>query len=298
MKKFFVHFLASAGFFILLGAGCQKNPATDPSATQIAKITRDQQVYVYCTNRGFEARIQFDSEVNRNRIFCSFPTGRKCDAYDFVDGKCNPKEPNPDDINSSLTPIVGTRMECDHIANPVCTTDGKTYTNRCTAETQGKKVKYEGSCNEKDAPFELDVPPYDPQSSKSRVPSPTYATPLHSSDEKTNTLPSNQAPKKSESPSAAPPSPQPHVSATSGSTASTEWLPNLESVLQSSTSPYKLSISECAVGSEKYYYQKEECVNCYQVLYTENGDTACYPGLADGQCPAWSETKCKIIWQK
>lgn len=263
---------------MLLGAGCTKTPVVNTDDQALAKITRDQQVYVYCTNRGYTATIRFDSEVNRNRIYCISEPGKECDAYDFMDGKCDPKKVKGEDVNASLTPIGGTRLNCDPIAKPVCAIDGKTYTNRCIAETQGKKVQYEGVCNEHDEPLVVEPRTIDPTPTK-----PTGSTGGTASG---STQPKTTTPEPS------------HGDSTPESASAPEWIPNLTSVLQSSASPYKITLSECTEGKNKYYYQKEDCSSCFKILYKESGETACYPGMDDGQCPTWSEKNCKVIWEK
>lgn len=304
MQKFLLPF-STLALLLLIGAGCQKTTTTTSQESAQDKTTRDQQAYVYCVSRGFTAKVKFDSSINKNRIYCSAEPGQECDVYDFIDGKCDPKKVDKNDINLSLSPLEGKRLDCDSVAKPVCSTDGKTYVNKCTAELQGKKVRYEGICNENDQPFELTPSPELSKTVRYRAaPSPTNAygstKTYDSGDSSASSAPAaNTAPapttKNTVTPKTAP---APHTQPTSVSAQGPEWIPNLTSVLESSTSPYKMTFSECLVGSEKYYYQKEDCANCFKVLYQENGETACYPGLDDGMCPTWSEKSCKVIWEK
>lgn len=274
MKKFLLPALTFT--LILVGAGCSTTPASD--TTEVSTATREQQAYVFCTKKGYTATIRFDSSVNRNRLFCSFGAGKECDAFDYLEGDCDPKTVKvEEDINTSLTP-PGERYNCEPIANPVCGTDAKTYTNRCIAEAQGKQIRYEGVCSENDEPFVLNAPPLDPQ----KTTKPTTSQP---SPSKTTTSPTT--------PTKTPPS-------SSGSDVNTspDWVHNLTSLLQSSASPYKITLSQCKEGTKTYYYQKEDCSTCFKILYNVSGESLCYPGLDDTACPVWSEKNCKVIWQK
>jgi putative hemolysin len=303
MKKLLLPF-SSLALLLLIGAGCQKTAAVNPQDAQLAKITLDQQAYVYCTNRGFVAKVQFDSETNKNRVYCTGTPGQQCDAIAFMNAKCDPKKINTDDTNKSLSPIEDTKLNCDHIAKPVCGTDGKTYVNACTAKLQGKKVRYEGICNEKDEPFELTPSPELNKTVRYRAaPSPTNAyssgktyTPGESSNSPTPAATTQPTNSKTTAQQTKPVTI--YTAPTTESRQASEWVPNLTAVLESSTSGTNVTLSECMVGSEKYYYQKEDCSSCFKVLYRENGETACYPGLDDGQCPAWSEKNCKVVWSK
>jgi len=278
-----------AVLFVLVGAGCA---SPSPSATtQTSTATREQQAYVYCTSKGYTPKIRFDSEVNRNRLFCMFENGRECDAIQYLDKKCDPKKIEvEEDINSSLTPPE-LRFNCEPKAKPVCTTEGKTYTNRCIAEAQGQKVRYEGVCTEKDEPFVLETPPEE-------VKKPGSSSNSGSSVQRSASWPATPSRTVSDSEKA---TPQPVPNGTpSSADASTppEWVPNLISLLSSSASPYKMTLSECKSGGTTYYYQKEDCPSCFRILYKSTGESACYPGLDDSQCPVWNEKSCKIIWQK
>ncbi len=294
MKKFALPFFCSA-LLLLIGAGCSSSN-TKTSVDQTSTTTREQQAYVYCSNKGYTPKIRFDTEVNRNRLYCVFENGRECDALQYMDKKCDPKKVAVEqDINSSLTPPES-RFNCEPIAKPVCTTEGQTYTNRCTAEAQGKQVKYDGVCSEKDEPFVLEAPT--PKSKEvvtqddDKKPSVTrdasWPAGSGSGSSSSKTSASTQTNQNTNN----------YTDNSSSASSAEEWIPNLTALLESSSSPYPVTLSECKVGSKKYYYQKEDCSSCFKILYKETGETACYPGLDDSQCPAWSERNCKVIWKK
>lgn len=283
--------------FLFVGAGCKKTPPTvDPESE---RATREQQAYVYCSGKNFTAQIRFDSEVNRNRLFCIFENGTQCDAIAFMDGKCDAKKATEEtDINASLTP-PGERFNCEPIAKPVCATDNKTYTNGCIAEALGKTVKYEGVCTEQDEPFIHEQPkninntvkkPANDQDTGTSVrrdaswPA-SSGSPLYGVAKKTPTTPSSGTTVTSKP-------------ATTNQAASVEWVGNLTSLLESSASPYPITLSECKEGGNLYYYQKEDCSSCFKILYNNSGESMCYPGMNDDACPVWNEKNCKVIWIK
>lgn len=296
MKKFLPMF--GAALLVLVGAGCQKN-TVDPKIAATSAATREQQAYVFCTNKGYKAQIRFDSEVNRNRLYCTFDTGKECDALNFMDGKCSHKTAEgQSDINASLTP-PGDRFNCAPVANPVCTTENKTYTNRCIAETQGKKVKHEGVCSENEEPFDLQAP--SKQNPIKKLPSDTAESGTYEVRDAswpashdyigggrgTSVNTGNTAAKS-----------EPEHTKTSKNASSDEWIQNLTALLENSSSESPITVAECPLGADTYYYQKEDCSNCFKVLYTSNGEVACYPGMNDSACPNWKESNCKVIWTK
>lgn len=287
MKKN-LSFLVLGLTLLLLGAGCSK--AKPETLTQTTAATREQQAYVYCTNKGHTAKIRFDSEVNRNQLWCLFESGRECDALEFMTGKCDPqKAESKQEANTSLTP-PGTRFYCEPITKPVCTTDDQTYTNRCLAEAQGKKVKYEGVCNEKDEPFVLEAP-----SDAGAVI--TKSDEGESSVKRSASWPAESSSKVESEKESGVSSPS-RNSATADPPGTSDWVHDLIALLQSSASPYQITLAECVEGNKKYYFQEEDCPNCFKILYSSSGESLCYPGLNQSQCPAWREKNCKIIWQK
>ncbi len=274
MKKFHWSFFTLT-LFLLLGAGCSNSKDTSTQTTEA--ITREQQAYVYCTSKGYVPKIRFDSELNRNHLFCSFENGRECDAIAFLQKQCDPEKVAQEaDINVSLSPPES-RFLCEPIAKPVCATDSKTYTNRCIAESQGKEVRYEGVCNEQDEPFILEAPPEPQKTTKS------------SSSSRSSTTQRNTPPPPTTNTT------QPSTSQTSGTP---EWVNNLTGLLESSASPYGITLSECRSSNALYYYQKEDCTNCFNILYSSTGETLCYPDMNDNECPVWNKTSCKVIWKK
>lgn len=299
MQKNFFPLLAFT-LLLLLGAGCKKTPPTvDPEAV---RATREQQAYVYCSGKNFTPQIRFDSEVNRNRLFCIFENGTHCDAIAFMDGKCDAKKATGEtDINTSLTP-PGERFNCEPIAKPVCATDNKTYTNRCIAEALGKTVKYEGVCTEQDEPFTHEQP---------KNINNTVIKPANDQDTGTSVRRDASWPASSGSPlygvaKKTPPGQnsgsgttvKSKSSVTTNEAASVEWVGNLTSLLESSASPYPITLSECREGAKLYYSQKEDCSSCFKILYNSSGESMCYPGMNDDACPVWNEKNCKVIWRK
>lgn len=286
MQKFLPLFCVT--LLTLIGAGCSKAPA--PAApTDLA--TREQQAYVFCTNKKATPQIRFDSEANRNRLYCEFAEGKECDAIAYMDGKCDPAKLTVEtNINESLTP-PGQRFNCSPIAKPVCTTGNKTYTNRCIAESQGQTVKYEGVCSEKEEPFVLD--------SSNQVDSGTTVT-KRPYEKRTATWPASSG--SSSRTVTNNPAPAPVVTSapapTQNEPVTSEWVDSLTALLQSSASPYAITLSQCHEGSNTYYYQKEDCSTCFKILYSNSGQSLCYPGMNDDACPKWSERNCRVVWTK
>ncbi len=275
MKKFHLSFFAIS-IMLLAGAGCSGNTTPTPTTDT---TTREQQAYVYCANKGHVPKIRFDSETNRNRLFCTFEDGRECDALAFFNKQCDPKDlPEQPDINTSLTPPES-RFHCEPIAKPVCTTDSQTYTNRCIAEAQGKEVKYEGVCSEQDEPFVLEAPPEPPSKTRSSGSSSSRTTTQTTNPPASNTT-------------------QPTTPSQNTNTAAPEWTNTLIALLQNSASSHPVTLYQCPSGSATYYYQKEDCANCFNILYNSSGESVCYPGMNDTECPTWRQSSCKEIWKK
>lgn len=278
MKKYFFLLVLS---LLTLGAGCSSAKKTSTSNTKSAANTSAelQAAYLNCIEKNHTVEIRFNSEKNRNEVYCVFSEGKECEVREYQQGSCDENTSTPeiriDDEGNTAVPIPLTR-KCEAKAKPVCGIDGQTYTNTCTAEINGVKVKHEGLCTEEEQPKEEIVQKEEPK----KTPPPSQNT---SSKTTPSAVKENSEPTKTNSGTIAPPG----------------WANFVEALSQKKASSPTMTFSSCKINNKNFYLQKEECPNCFRVLFAETGSVACYPGYDSAtNCPNLKESECKLIWKK
>jgi len=141
-----------AALFLLLGAGCSSKDETpqDPEVP-LVDTTVQQQAYLFCTQKGYEIQIRYEAAQNRNVAYCVFNDEKECESIAFMQDRCPAESrPTPEDERSQMfEPVPGDEFPlrlCDLKAQPVCGTDGKTYTNGCIAEFLGVQIAEHNAC--------------------------------------------------------------------------------------------------------------------------------------------------------
>lgn len=277
MKKYF--FLLALSL-LTLGAGCsttQKPPAST-SKSAASTSAELQAAYLNCIEKNHTVEIRFNSEKNKNEVYCVFSEGKECEVREYQQGSCDENTSAPEirieDGGGEPLPIPLTRR-CEAKAKPVCGVDGQTYTNTCTAELNNVKVKHEGLCTAEELVQDEVV-----QKENTK---PNTKTVSNTTKTQTNTQATETAPVQKNDTAVAP----------SG------WSNFVEALAQKKASSPTMTFSSCKINNKTFYLQKEECPNCFRVLFTETGSVACYPGFDSAtNCPNLKESECKLIWKK
>lgn len=255
---------------VLLGVGCnnanQGTPSSEtpaPAATSTAAastadipevaLTALQQDYLYCFNRGFEPDLRFSGRGDI-LLLCVFTDGSACGAHALRTGGCKQESPaisrSPSTTIAQASPIRSIR-QCEGKADPVCGTDGKTYTSRCIAELQKIRIAADGICTTPIAPA--------PETPNARPSSPTPSAPGGAQPSQPNEPPS--------------------------------WLSALVSLSgNNSSDTQSVSVYRCDEQGKTYYLESDACgsTGCFRTLYNTAGSVLCFPNNdLSGSCPSF-----------
>lgn len=156
--------LAVVSSILFLGAGCSfggtEKTTTSTPKEALTDTTLQQEAYLFCTQKGYDIQIRYDSAKNRNITYCILDKNTECDSIAFLQGTC-PTNTNSEDLSAMFEPITGDNFPlrlCEPKAEPICGIDNKTYTNACIAEFLGVKTRHTGSCDTSVEPVPVPTP--------------------------------------------------------------------------------------------------------------------------------------------
>ncbi len=287
--------LLSLSILVILGAGCSRvqEETEQPPVTNnetVVPSTQEQQAYAWCVYNGNSFDI---ITTDQGYVFdCVLTDARRCDALAFLSGDCG--------IDTALalsTPTTSANAEdvydaprfCEPIANPICGTNGRTYSNECIAAQQQVTVAHIGTCSIGQEPTN---PPIVPE--PSRPGSQTGSSQQQSNNESQNnsntpppTVPDYSAPEPIYTEQGIP-----------------DWVAVPFSLLKDNPSVQSASVARCRVAGNTYYLQIENCPNCFSTLYRADGTLMCNPSNdLNNSCPAGfdedsSPSSCTVILKK
>jgi putative hemolysin len=275
MKKN-ISFFVLLSIVLLAGAGCSSKKTPTETTPQnnlidnpLVETTEQQEAYLFCTKKGYEIQIRYEGSLNKNIAYCVFDETKKCESVAFLKDQC-PEEVVPteeEQIAKMFQPVVGDEFPlrlCEPIAQPVCGTDNKTYTNACVAEFLSATIQHQGSC---DRPSNI-VPT---EANTERVVDisviPGKNTPTKNSETKTNNITSPKTP----------------TPGTTESANTNAWVEIPLSLLQS-TAGQETRIDRCIQNGVTTFYVHDD----FPTLYNAKGEVICYPkNDINNACPSF-----------
>lgn len=264
MRKYVGHVAIFCILIVLTGCGKDSDSSNQARGGQpVAQTTPEQKAHAYCVSQGNEIEIVTD-DAGRH-IYCILTDGTPCEAGAYFSGTC------PQEQQEHVVSIEGEESMrfCEPVADPVCGSDGKTYTNSCIAQQYGVSIAYEEPCRGTE-------PPSNPSSGSSESNPSNPTPPLGNGSISPIILPSMQ---EQELP---------------------QWLPM--AVALASHYP-SATMYSCPIGGSVYYVLSGVRGSEFRILYDSTGSVQCFP-LNDIQysCPvdvsgSLSGT-CQVVWRK
>lgn len=266
-KNYFLLTVASS--LIFMGAGCNFGESkTTISRTEepVIDTTTQQDAYLFCTQKGYDIQIRYDSAKNKNIAYCVFDKDNECESVAFMQGTCPSSKIEENTLSSMFEPILGDEFPlrlCEPKANPVCGVDNKTYTNGCVAEFLGVKIVKQGSCDREVEPVQTPT-----QDTATEVAAPTVVKKGTqtiyggaNSGNNTSIVSSKQNEKTPEN----------------------TWVEIPLSLLQS-TAGTNSRIDRCEYNGVTTFFVQDE----FPTLYNAKGEAICYPEHdIDNSCPGY-----------
>ncbi|PIR74285.1 MAG: hypothetical protein COU35_03260 [Candidatus Magasanikbacteria bacterium CG10_big_fil_rev_8_21_14_0_10_47_10] len=299
----------AVALLIVLGAGCGSPKDSDNAQPQmpenqpidnetVIEGSVQQLSYIYCVQNGHQTTLEYSNQKRAYVLYCAFPDGSRCDASAFQNKECTDETAEmPVDfiaVNRTTVGLISGPRSCPPVANPVCGSDGRTYTNACTAQQRHIDILAEGSCtnlpditlpNVERYRGSIRVSPPEELSTTQTTDTAPVTTPPQNTTEKTT--PTNQPP-KSEPPSKLAQAGLP------------DWLSIPISLLDESNTSARATIEECRIDGNIYYVQIEN--NDFSILYDATGSLICYPSNdIDSSCPrgfTLATGSCTVVWEK
>ncbi|OGH68520.1 MAG: hypothetical protein A3J66_00350 [Candidatus Magasanikbacteria bacterium RIFCSPHIGHO2_02_FULL_47_14] len=264
-------FLTITSVVLLAGVGCASKTETSDTATStVAASSPAQRAHALCLSTGNRPELRRVTDRLTPTLVCIFPDGTECPALGLLNDTCVPTAPTAEPSAEEGGPISDLPRFCEPVAEPVCGSDGRTYVNKCVAEQQRITVVKEGSCPSSDVATDL---PVNTSLGTSQPVPPSVTNPSSITSPTPQPIPSGQIPK---------------------------WLEVPIALLEENANAVRPFIQECSIGGQRYYFQAEDCEQCLSVLYTADGQVACYPSHdITNQCPTQVVNRsCKTIWEK
>lgn len=290
IKTAHIRLLLSLGLMLAVFTGCGSEPEapTEPQIIdneQIVTTTPIQTAYLFCSNQGHTVQIQYDEDSLRGNVYCVFDSGYDCLAKSFLQGICTPElaaeAADDDDVIAfgDLTPETRPRY-CEPIAEPVCGTNGRTYTNECVADLAGVDIIHDGAC---DAPQPTITAGDEPTGEIKQEGGTIKQAAQNTTNRVVNTVERVTTPV---------------TERIQDGTAEPDWVDGLITMLTEDESVEETSLARCRYNQKNYYYQTGD----FAVLYQSSGRVSCYPqNDINGLCPEWftkGEGQCSDIWKK
>lgn len=267
--------LALVSILLLAGAGCSSSPKADIAPdntlldTLVIETTEQQEAYLFCTKKGYEIQIRYEGSLNKNVAYCVFDETKKCESIAFMKDKC-PEELVPTDeeeIAKMFQPVPGDEFPlrlCEPIAQPVCATDNKTYTNACIAEFLGARIDHQGAC----------------ERMSDTVPTTVNTSPIVDISVTPTKKPSDRNSSGGTSTNNPPKTPTP---GTTESASTNAWVEIPLSLLQS-TAGQNTAIDRCNQSGVTTFYVHDD----FPTLYNAKGEVICYPkNDINNTCPSY-----------
>ena len=127
--------------------------STTTTSTQVIRMpdSETKSEYTFCESKGYELIIRFDKATQSSKAYCRFPDTTECEAISFLTGKCNQSNSSTTVEVVKVDQPIKTIKECPKNYDPVCGSNGATFTNECIAASQNVKVISLGTCQKSDS---------------------------------------------------------------------------------------------------------------------------------------------------